>query len=103
MSVPFYDALAPYYDVLFPDWDASMQRQGDAISFLLVTEGRPVPSSEFRILDAAAGIGTQALPLAARGHPVVARDLSPAAIDRRPRNCDVFWCSVRREGVPLPD
>ena len=35
-----------------------------------------------RLLDCAAGIGTQAIPLAKRGYQVYATDLSPAAIQR---------------------
>jgi SAM-dependent methyltransferase len=35
-----------------------------------------------RILDVACGMGTQAIGLALRGHEVVARDLSPALIER---------------------
>ena len=69
-----YDALAPYYDLIYTDWEATMRRQGDALSPLL-RPGSPV-------LDVAAGIGTQALPLAAAGFDVVARDLSRGAIDR---------------------
>jgi len=46
--------------------------------------GAPEPSA-CRILDVSAGIGTQALPLAALGYEVVARDLSPNSIRRLER------------------
>jgi 2-polyprenyl-3-methyl-5-hydroxy-6-metoxy-1,4-benzoquinol methylase len=58
-----------------------MRRHAAAISAML---GDPSPSST-RILDVSAGIGTQALPLAALGYEVVARDLSPSAIRRLDR------------------
>ena len=41
-----------------------------------------------RVLDVACGIGTQSLPLAARGFRVVARDLSPAAVGRLQREAE---------------
>jgi SAM-dependent methyltransferase len=79
----FYDRLAPYYDLVFEDWDASMARQGAALAALIHAE---LPSAaappSVRVLDAAAGIGTQALALAARGFRVTARDVSEGAIAR---------------------
>ena len=61
-----------------------MGRHAAAISAML---GSPEPS-ECRILDASAGIGTQALPLAAMGYEVVARDLSPESIRRLRREAE---------------
>ena len=82
----FYDDLADYYDLVYHDWEASMVRQGRVLADLLRTEG---PSEgTFRVLDAAAGIGTQALPLAALGFQVTARDLSPGAIARLRREAE---------------
>ena len=79
----FYDDLAAYYDLIFEDWDASMARQGTAITQLLETElGASGAPGAARLLDAACGIGTQALPLAARGFRVTGRDLSPGAVAR---------------------
>src|SRR5262249_8089967 len=67
----FYDALAPYYDLIFDDWDASMARQGAALAALIDAElGSGAEPASVRILDAASGIGTQALALAARGFRV---------------------------------
>lgn len=75
----FYDELAPLYHLLYPDWPASVERQGAALDALLrglgVAPGAPV-------LDAACGIGTQALGLAACGYAVSASDLSPGAVAR---------------------
>ncbi len=79
MTTSFYDALAPYYHLIYPDWEASSQRQSQALDMLLGEIGI-APGS--RILDAAAGIGTQALGLAAAGYDVSASDVSSGAIDR---------------------
>lgn len=76
----FYDDLAELYDLIYEDWEASMDRQGRAIDCMLSAGagGRPVE----RVLDVAAGIGTQSLPLARLGYEIVARDLSAAAVAR---------------------
>jgi SAM-dependent methyltransferase len=79
MTESFYDALAPYYHLLYPDWEASSERQSQALVKVLDEFGIQ-PGS--RILDAACGIGTQALGLAAAGYEVSASDVSPGAISR---------------------
>jgi len=84
----FYDDLASYYHLIFEDWDASMARQGDALANLIGVELAQSPPLDARVLDAACGIGTQTLPLAARGFRLVARDLSPAAVARLQREAD---------------
>ncbi len=78
----FYDDLAEYYDLVYPDWEASMERQGRAIARMLEEGIRPEPLQGLRVLDVAAGIGTQTLPLARLGCRMTARDLSGAAIAR---------------------
>ena len=78
----FYDDLAHYYHLLFEDWDASIARQQADLGRLLAAE---LGSGPKRILDAACGIGTQALGFAAAGHRVRGSDLSPAAIARARR------------------
>lgn len=79
MDPTFYDELAPFYDLLYGDWEASVERQADALDRLLreagVSAGSPV-------LDAACGIGTQTIGLAVRGYRVTASDLSPGAVAR---------------------
>lgn len=77
----FYDDLASYYDLIFEDWEASMVRQGNAIAALL-TRSLPDQTKAIAVLDVAAGIGTQSLPLAKQGMSVTSRDLSSAAILR---------------------
>ena len=79
MTDSFYDALAPYYHLIYPDWEASIRRQSQALVTIL-SEFEILPGSS--ILDAAAGIGTQALGLAAAGYNVKASDVSEGAIDR---------------------
>ena len=86
----FYDELATYYDLIFEDWDASMSRQGAVLAALIETElpdTRP-PAAALRVLDAACGIGTQALPVAARGFRVTARDISEGAVARLRREAE---------------
>jgi SAM-dependent methyltransferase len=80
---PFYDDLADHYHLVYEDWEAAMARHGRALRALF---GRLFPrwggEEGLRILDAAAGIGTQSLAAAAAGHRVVARDLSQRAVER---------------------
>lgn len=92
-SAQFYDQLADYYDLVFDDWEASMQRQGNVLAALL-TERLPDLSAPMRILDAAAGIGTQSLPLAQRGFCVSSRDLSPGAITRLQREASARGLTI---------
>jgi SAM-dependent methyltransferase len=78
-----YDDLAADYERIFPDWPASSRRQGAALDRLIAAElsDRLGPAPR-RILDCAAGIGTQALALAELGHHVVASDVSEVALRR---------------------
>ena len=80
MSVrAFYDALAPLYHLVYEDWEASVARQGAALASLIDERWGAGARS---VLDAATGIGTQALGLLARGFRVIGSDLSPAAVQR---------------------
>ncbi len=81
----FYDDLAEYYDLIYADWGKSMVRQGQAIAQMLLNHFPERAVGGLRLLDVAAGIGTQALPLALLGHRVTARDLSAGAIHRLSR------------------
>lgn len=89
-----YDDIADYYELIFPDWERSMARQGAAISEVLLANGARQSPSGFRILDAAAGIGTQALPLAAAGFEVTARDVAQGAIRRLGREAGLRGLSI---------
>jgi SAM-dependent methyltransferase len=78
----FYDALSPFYHLIYQDWPASIERQGDQLRALIRERwGEQVHS----VLDAACGIGTQSLALAARGYRVIASDISRSAIERATR------------------
>ena len=78
----FYDELAERYHLIFADWQGSMRRQAAALDRLIGSELGPGPHA---ILDAACGIGTQAIGLALLGHRVHATDLSPNAVARAKR------------------
>jgi SAM-dependent methyltransferase len=98
MADSFYDALAPYYHLIYPDWEKSIQRQSQALGEILREFGvRPGD----RVLDAAAGIGTQALGLAAAGYDVAASDISDGAIERLEREAARRQLSLRARVADL--
>ena len=73
----FYDDLSTGYHHLYPDWQAAINEQGRALHDVLTRCQGPGPH---RVLDAAAGIGTQLLGLVA---------LRPSRLrQRRERPCD---------------
>ena len=74
-----YDDLAASYHLIFENWDASIARQAAILGPLIESA---CGKSRARILDAACGIGTQAIGLALRGHAVTGSDLSAAAVAR---------------------
>jgi SAM-dependent methyltransferase len=78
-AADFYDALAPAYHLNYADWDASIERQAEALESILRSRGVLRGSA---VLDAACGIGTQSLGLAQRGFSVTGSDISPAAVER---------------------
>ncbi len=93
MSVrTFYDELAPLYHLVYENWETSVGWQGTALASLI---GEHWGTDARTVLDAAVGIGTQALGLLALGFRVIGSDLSRAAVER-----------ARREAVgrhlPLP-
>ncbi len=79
MDTAFYDSLAPFYHLLYQDWEASIERQAGALATALREHG-VAPGAQ--VLDAACGIGTQAIGLARRGFRVRASDASPGAVAR---------------------
>ena len=58
-----------------------MTRHGAVLAALIARE-LEAAAAPVRVLDAACGTGTQALPLAAQGFHVIARDVSPSALGR---------------------
>jgi SAM-dependent methyltransferase len=83
MSVrAFYDDLAPLYHLIYENWEASVARQGWALASLI----REHWGADVRtVLDAAVGIGTQALGLLTLGFRVTGSDLSSVAVARAQR------------------
>jgi SAM-dependent methyltransferase len=78
----FYDDLTPFYHLLYPDWRVSVQRQAQMLDEVIrMRWGGGVT----RVLDAACGIGTQTLGLAALGYQVTASDLSSREVERASR------------------
>jgi ubiquinone/menaquinone biosynthesis C-methylase UbiE len=83
MSVQaFYDELAPLYHLVYENWEATVARQGKALASLI---GEHWGADARTVLDAAVGIGTQALGLLALGFRVTGSDLSHAAVNRAQR------------------
>jgi glycine/sarcosine N-methyltransferase len=78
-TAAFYDALSADYHRLFLDWEAALGWQSGLLERVLAPLLGPGP---WTLLDATAGIGTQALGLAQRGHRVHANDLSAASMAR---------------------
>jgi SAM-dependent methyltransferase len=80
MSVrAFYDEFAPLYHLVYEDWETSVMSQGAALASLI---GEYWGAGAQAVLDAALGIGTQALGLLASGFRVTGSDLSVGAVAR---------------------
>ncbi len=77
MSLAYYEQLAPWYRLIYADWDASAARQAMALDSVI---REWAGADARRALDAACGIGTQALGLAALGYQVTALDLAPRLV-----------------------
>jgi SAM-dependent methyltransferase len=87
MSVrAFYDELAPMYHLVYDDWETTVARQGAALASLIAEHWG---ADARAVLDAALGIGTQALGLLARGFRVTGSDLSAGAVSRARREATV--------------
>lgn len=88
----FYDDLAGSYHNIFTDWQHSVAIQGRTLDTLI---RQALGNRAHRILDCAAGIGTQLIGLARHGHDVVGADISAGAL-RRAR------LEARRQGLASP-
>jgi len=99
MSVErFYDELAPFYHLIFRDWEAAIRRQAEALDQLIRERWG---NGRLSILDVAAGIGTQALGLAALGHRVTASDISAGAVERARREAAARGLAIRLSVVDM--
>lgn len=79
MIASFYDQLSPFYEYIFQDWNSSVDRQAAILDQIIHEHfGENV---EF-ILDAACGIGTQAIGLAQKGYQLSASDISESEVGR---------------------
>ena len=101
MSVErFYDELAPLYHLIFPDWEVSIRRQAEALDGVIREWWGNGPLS---ILDAACGIGTQALGLAALGYRVTASDISAGEVERAAREARDRGLAIRFSVADMRD
>jgi SAM-dependent methyltransferase len=83
MSVQaFYDGLAPLYHLVYENWDAAVGQQGRRLASII---GEHWGADARSVLDAAVGIGTQAIGLLGLGFRVIGADLSPGAVARATR------------------
>jgi len=72
----FYDAIAEYYPLIYKNWETQLEREGLGLRALFRDQGIE------RVLDAACGVGTQAVPLAKLGYQVVAVDPSAGMLQK---------------------
>jgi glycine/sarcosine N-methyltransferase len=86
----FYDELAADYHLIFADWDATIAWEADIITSLLEDLGVTTGA----VLDAACGIGTQAIGLAQAGFAVTATDISPVSVERSAREAAVRGLAI---------
>jgi glycine/sarcosine N-methyltransferase len=94
----FYDELSEQYHLIFADWDEAVERQGRVVDRVIRDLAGPGPK---RILDAACGIGTQAIGLAQLGHDVTGTDLSSGAVARARREAERLGVSLAAEVADL--
>ena len=74
----FYDGLAADYHLVYKDWNAAVERQGEALDRLI----RTLHKNPVDVLDCSCGIGTQAIGLARLGYRVKGTDISERSLER---------------------
>ena len=72
----FYDKIADHWHLFYKDWDVKLEREGLSLRSSFRRRGIE------RVLVAASGIGTPAIPLAKLGYDVVATDASAGMLRR---------------------
>lgn len=95
----FYDNLAPDFHLVYADWEASIVRQANWLDATIQSEWPGARS----VLDAAAGIGTQSLGLAALGYRVTASDRSGGALARLRREAQARGLAIETVVADLRD
>jgi len=78
----FYDRMAPFYHLIFEDWGRSIERHAQMLDAVIRARWGAALPQPISLLDAACGIGTQALGLARLGYRVTGSDLSSSAVAR---------------------
>jgi glycine/sarcosine N-methyltransferase len=94
----FYDELAGEYHLLFADWPRSIEYQAGMLGPLIA---KALGDGPHDLLDAACGIGTQAIGLARLGHRVRASDLSPAAVERLRQEATAAGLAIEASAADL--
>ncbi|MCB9451867.1 MAG: class I SAM-dependent methyltransferase [Anaerolineaceae bacterium] len=89
----FYDAIVEYYPMFYRDWDVQLEREGLGLRSIFRNKG------VIRVLDAACGPGTQAVPLAQLGFEVVAADPSTGMIRKARETAEQLGVSDKIEFV----
>jgi ubiquinone/menaquinone biosynthesis C-methylase UbiE len=94
MIESFYDQLSPFYKYIFQDWKTSVERQATILDEVI---REYFDNDVHSILDAACGIGTQAIGLAQKGYQITASDISKSEIKKArdeafQRGVDIEFC-----------
>jgi glycine/sarcosine N-methyltransferase len=98
----FYDDLANVYHLLFESWDSAIARQGKALD-RLIRARLSLGDHHARVLDAACGIGTQALGLAMQGYSVAGSDISATAAARADREAKLRGLALETTAADFRD
>jgi SAM-dependent methyltransferase len=78
-TIEGYDRLTPFYHLIYADWKSTIRQHGEALDRIIHSAGVETPCA---VLDAACGIGTQTLGLAALGYKVTASDFKAESLER---------------------
>jgi len=90
-TADFYSALAPVFHLVYPDWEAAIQRQASNLDTVIREQWG---NASRNLLDAACGVGTQALGLAKLGYSVTASDICESAVERARREAEQRGLSI---------
>jgi len=77
MTDSYYDQLAPFYKYIYQDWGSSVGKQAAVLDQVIQEY---FGDKVIRVLDAACGIGTQAIGLAELGYQITGTDISSESI-----------------------